>query len=286
MQHNSGVTMDLRALRHFVRLADVLNFSRAAEQCAVTPSTLSREINRLEEECGAPLFERNHHSVSLTPRGQEFLSFARTVESAWREFRNSGTEKSLSGVIKVYCSVTASYLILPEILTLFRREYPDVEITLETGDAANAVQKIEDMDADVAVAARPDHEPGRVVFRSLKEVPLVFICPKSYEIRQGPLEKRTLQWFHERGISPKIYAEVGGNEAIVNMVALGFGAGVVPSAVLHHTPAGKDVTVIPVRGLVRPFDVSLCTLRRRLSESLISAFWQTAGNAIRKGGRA
>lgn len=53
--------MDLRALRHFVRLADVLNFSRAAEQCAVTPSTLSREINRLEEECGAPLFERNHH---------------------------------------------------------------------------------------------------------------------------------------------------------------------------------------------------------------------------------
>lgn len=208
--------MDLRALRHFVRLADVLNFSRAAEQCAVTPSTLSREINRLEEECGAPLFERNHHSVSLTPRGQEFLSFARTVESAWREFRNSGTEKSLSGVIKVYCSVTASYLILPEILTLFRREYPDVEITLETGDAANAVQKIEDMDADVAVAARPDHEPGRVVFRSLKEVPLVFICPKSYEIRQGPLDfgiirgypfilpqmgmlrKRTLQWFHER----------------------------------------------------------------------------------------
>ena len=166
------------------------------------------------------------------------------------------------------------------------------------------MQKIEDMDADVAVAARPDHEPGRVVFRSLKEVPLVFICPKSYEIRQGPLDfgiirgypfilpqmgmlrKRTLQWFHERGISPKIYAEVGGNEAIVNMVALGFGAGVVPSAVLHHTPAGKDVTVIPVRGLVRPFDVSLCTLRRRLSESLISAFWQTAGNAIRKGGRA
>lgn len=180
--------MDLRAIRHFIRLADVLNFSRAAEQCAVTPSTLSREISRLEEECGSPLFERNHHSVSLTPCGQEFLAFARTVEGAWREFRNSGTEKSLSGVIKVYCSVTASYLILPEILTLFRREYPDVEITLETGDAANAVQKIEDMDADVAVAARPDHEPGRVVFRSLKEVPLVFICPKSYEIRQGPLD--------------------------------------------------------------------------------------------------
>lgn len=63
----------------------------------------------------------------------------------------------------------------------------------------------------------------------------------------GMLRKRTLQWFHERGISPKIYAEVGGNEAIVNMVALGFGAGVVPSAVLRHTPAGKDVTVIPVR---------------------------------------
>ena len=180
--------MDLRAIRHFIRLADVLNFSRAAEQCAVTPSTLSREISRLEEECGSPLFERNHHSVSLTLRGQEFLSFARSVESAWREFRNSGTEKCLSGVIKVYCSVTASYLILPEILTRFRREYPDVEITLETGDAANAVQKIEDMDADVAVAARPDHEPGRVVFKSLKEVPLVFICPKSYEIRKGPLD--------------------------------------------------------------------------------------------------
>lgn len=86
--------MDLRAIRHFVRLADVLNFSRAAEQCAVTPSTLSREISRLEEECGSPLFERNHHSVSLTPCGQEFLAFARTVEEPGASSGTAGRRRA------------------------------------------------------------------------------------------------------------------------------------------------------------------------------------------------
>jgi LysR family positive regulator for ilvC len=82
------------------------------------------------------------------------------------------------------------------------------------------------------------------------------------------------EWFREQGIAPNIYAQVAGNEAIVSMVSLGFGIGVVPKIVLDNSPLAERVQVLEVDPALEPFDIGLFTLKKSLKNRLVSAFWE------------
>ena len=73
----------LRDLRYFVGVADELSFTRAAERLMVSQPALSKQIRQLESMLGAPLFERDHRHVSLTPAGSALLSTARQLVGDW-----------------------------------------------------------------------------------------------------------------------------------------------------------------------------------------------------------
>ena len=74
--------MNLRALRYLVALAKFLSFSRAADHCAVTQSTLSIQIRKLEEYLGLVLFERNSSRVAPTADGRDVLRMAQVIVAA------------------------------------------------------------------------------------------------------------------------------------------------------------------------------------------------------------
>ena len=290
--------MDLRNLELFLHLAGSLHFAKTADAMAVSPSTLSRAIQRLEQEVGCPLFERDNRSVTLTAAGDRLREFGQPLLDEWQKLRQElrHVGEPLQGRLKVYCSVTASYFLLPDTLNRFRARYPQLEIKLETGDPALAVEKVLSEEADMAIAARPDALPSKLHFVFLRRVPLVFIAPRAASpisrwlkddepdwehlpvilSEQGLARKRTDQWFRNKGISPNVYAEVAGNEAIVSMVALGCGVGLVPEAVIDHSPMGDKVRILDVRPAFKSYDVGLCVQKRRLDEPLIRAFWETA----------
>ncbi|MGY3944315.1 HTH-type transcriptional activator IlvY [Aeromonas tecta] len=290
--------MDLRNLELFLHLADSLHFGKSADAMAVSPSTLSRAIQRLEQETGCVLFERDNRSVRLTPAGEKLREFGGNLLQEWRRLKQDlkRSDEPLQGRLRVFCSVTASYFLLPEVLERFRRRYPQLEIKLETGDPALAVDKILADEADLAIAARPDALSAKLEFASLQQVPLVFIAPRTAPqlsqwfqhgepdwehlplilSEQGLARKRCDQWFRNKGIAPNIYAEVAGNEGIVAMVALGFGVGLVPAAVIDHSPMGDKVRIALPKPALKPFDVGIAVLKKRLEEPLIRAFWDTA----------
>ncbi len=290
--------MDFRSLSLFAHLARTLHFANTANQMAVSPSTLSRTMQRLEQETGCALFERDNRSVVLTSEGKRLLEFAERWLQEWQDLREEFRHpvEALQGRIRLFCSVTASYFLLPDVLSRFRARYPQLEIKLETGDPALAVEKVLGDEVDMAIAARPDALPGKLHFISLQEVPLVFIAPRGNSpvarwlvndepdwdhlpvilSQQGLARKRTDQWFRNRGISPNIYAEIAGNEAIVSMVALGCGVGLVPDAVIDHSPKGDKVRIMDVSPALKPFDVGLCVPKKRLEEPLIRAFCDIA----------
>ena len=85
-------------------------------------------------------------------------------------------------------------------------------------------------------------------------------------------------WFRAMGISPRIYAQVAGNEAIVSMVGLGFGVGIVPRIVLDNSPLLDRITILPVKPELPHYDVGLCVLKRRLKSALIEALWAQLPN--------
>lgn len=71
--------MELTPLKYFCKLAEVLSFTEAAKELFITQSTLSQSIKQLEEELGAPLFDRIGKKIYITEAGQSFLSYARNA---------------------------------------------------------------------------------------------------------------------------------------------------------------------------------------------------------------
>jgi LysR family positive regulator for ilvC len=295
--------MDDRHLKQFVTLAESLHFGRASEASHISPSALSRSIRQLETEVGASLFERNNRSVSLTHAGGVFLEYARDALSQWDAVRNNLMQQSgeLHGEVSMYCSVTASYSFLFDLLSEFRRDHPRIEIKLHTGDPEHALERVLAGDEDIAIGARPDTLPNGLAFKSIAVSPLVFIAARSGQAanelidharliaaepdtdlwavtplilsERGVSRRRVDQWFREQGIQPNIYAQVAGNEAIVSMVSLGFGVGVVPLIVLENSPLAREVEVLDIKPELEPYDVGLFTLEKKLRNPLISAFW-------------
>ncbi|CUB03141.1 DNA-binding transcriptional regulator, LysR family [Marinomonas fungiae] len=263
----------------------------------MSASTLSRHIKQIEEELGQILFIRDNRSVALTQDGLKFQRYARETLAGWDVFKQSlgSSAEQLKGELSLYCSVTASYSFLYSILSKFRGRYPQIEIKIHTGDPVPAIARVQNKHEDISIAARPNSIPSVMEFKRIAISPLVFIAPNDDAVlhklgmnqldmidwqtvpmivsEEGIGRTRIDQWFRHKGIKPSIYAQVSGNEAIVSMVSLGFGVGVVPQLVLDNSPLADSVKVIDVHPELEPFDVGLFTLKKSLSNPIVKAFW-------------
>ena len=155
-------------------------FGRSARAMHVSPSTLSRQIQRLEEDLGQALFVRDNRTVTLTEAGEELRVFAQQTLLQYQRLRHTLDQQgpSLSGELHIFCSVTAAYSHLPPILDRFRAEHPSVEIQLTTGDAADAMDKVVTRRRhDLAIAGKPETLPGAVAFSMLENLTVVLIAP-------------------------------------------------------------------------------------------------------------
>lgn len=290
--------MDTRELELFIALAETLHFGRAAERMHLSPSAVSRTLQRMEEELGQRLLERDSRQVRLTPAGQHLLQFARQQLAQWRAFVESIQPhyRLLRGEISLYCSVTAAHSLLADLLPTFRNRYPGIELKLYTGDQADAIDRALHGDEDLAIAALPARAPRRLQVQVLAQSPLVFIAPSAPASFSPLLEQRPIpweqipliqserglgrqrldRWFREQGLRPNVYAQVSGHEAIVSMVALGFGVSLVPELVLATTPQRDSVRRLDVAHSMAPFSVGLCVREQRLESPLVQAFWECA----------
>ncbi|WP_100913070.1 HTH-type transcriptional activator IlvY [Pseudoalteromonas spongiae] len=292
--------MDIKRLQLFLVLAEQLHFAKASELANVSAPTLSRNIKQLEDEVGAILFNRNKRSVSLTKQGEAFVRYARATISEWQMFRASLNEagEALSGEVKLFSSVTATYSFLYDLLKKVRLAHPHIEVKLNTGDPALAIERVMKGFEDMAIAARPDKLHDSLAFFSLGSSPLVFIAPND----DGPLgtvindtiservdipwqklpfivpdqglsRKRLADWWQKNGINPLIYSKVAGNEAAVSMVSLGFGVALIPKVVVDNSPIKDKVQILSMPDPVPAFDVGLVTKKAHLQQPIMNAIW-------------
>ncbi|MCF1437549.1 MAG: HTH-type transcriptional activator IlvY, partial [Shewanella sp.] len=184
------------------------------------------------------------------------------------------------------------YSHLPDLLDKLRREQPAVEINLITGDAANAVAEVQQGQADIAIAARPDILPTSLAFIAIDTVPLHLSVPmvpcQTRQLLQrnpvpweqlpfiipdhGPARRRCDAWFRQMKIRPTIYAQVSGHEAITSMVALGCGVGILPMAVLANSPVRDRIELLESPVPIEPFVLGCCCKKQRTDDGIISAF--------------
>jgi LysR family positive regulator for ilvC len=288
--------MDFEKLRMFAQLADTKNFNRSAQQLHISASKLSRVIQSLEAELDCSLFERDNRHVALTQEGAKLLSFTRLQLQQWDTLKDQMKPDGdkLSGTISLYCSVTASYSFLFDLLDRFRALHPLIQIKLHTGDTADAMERIKAGQEDLAIAALPPKLPNGLSFKRFDSSPLTFICAAEdqryeeiYREKQADawpdipmiLSERGLSrehfntWQRENELTPNIYAEVAGHEAIVSMVSLGCGVGLVPKIVLENSPLKSRVKPFVFQPQLADYEVGLTVQTRRLKSPLVRALW-------------
>lgn len=289
--------MDTRELKAFLELARRLHFGRASGACHMSPSALSRMIQRLESEVGAALFVRDNRSVSLTPLGDRFREYAYSALVDWEAFLAGVDEKGqLRGDLSLYASVTAVQSLLPELLAAFREACPLVNLQLSTGVAELAVTQVLSGEMDLAIAALGEGVGERLAFLPLLETPLIFVAPRKQRAgvvwddcgcldmahtpmilpRSGPSRIRLNAYYQSTGIRPVVASEVAGNEAIIALASLGSGVGVVPRIVYEKSAFRDQLVELPDAPSLAPYEVGLCALKRNLRRPLIDAFWRLA----------
>ena len=289
--------MDFKSLQMFQHLSQSLHFGKTAEAFHVSPSTLSRAIQRMEDEIGSPLLHRDNRTVVLSSSGEQLQVFAEQQLEQWHLLKLSLDQKQaqLKGKLHIYCSVTAAYSHLPPLLDRFRQQHPLVEIMLTTGDAADALEQVQHQAVDFAIAAKPDNLSSSLYFHHLAQIPLTVIGPTIACSVQQQLQEKTLDWANipiilpEHGSArkrfeqwyrkkqqgkPTIYATVSGHEALVSMVALGCGVGIAPKVVVDNSPVKNRVQYLPAVGEIAPFELGVCCLTQRKEQPLLKAFLQ------------
>ncbi|MCC7300822.1 MAG: HTH-type transcriptional activator IlvY [Verrucomicrobia bacterium] len=291
--------MDIRDMNVFLSLAETLHFGKASRACNLSPSALTRSIQRLEEEVGHPLFVRDNRAVALTSAGVRFQTYARQARQEWQTLQQELHDSpSVSGPLSLYASITAVYSLLPKLLEAYRAACPDVQLELRTGAAEQAVEQVLTGEIDLAVAALPDRHAAQLEFLPLTKIPLVFIAPKQGINSKPPLKRGQLdlslaplvlphsglsrqrlnQWLKKQNVTPDITSEVSGNEALIAMVSLGCGIGIVPQLVLEKSPFCDDVQIVENAPLLDPYEVGLCATKRGLARPAVRAFWTLAEN--------
>lgn len=148
--------MELRHLKYFVMVARTLNFSEASRRLYITQGTLSQQIQQLEGEIGAQLFDRTRHSVILTEAGEELLPLAiQTIEySEICHNRIKDLKGALTGTLRIGTTTSFSAL-LTDTVRRFVKEHPGVRLTILSESATEIINMLRDKELDVALAFKP-----------------------------------------------------------------------------------------------------------------------------------
>ena len=130
--------MEIRNLKTFLRVAALRNFTHAARELGYSQSNVSTQIQQLEQEVGAPLFNRTGRTVTLTQFGEELLPYAQELTSTAAKMENLlKSDAFLGGTVRIGMTDSLSELYLEEAFAAYHRRFPKVrlEISLSTTNA-------------------------------------------------------------------------------------------------------------------------------------------------------
>jgi len=163
----------LKQLHYLVALSTHLNFTRAAESCFVTQSTLSAGLKELEEILSVQLVERDRQSVLMTSIGHEIAARAREILAATQDLvdRVASVEAPMCGALRLGIIPTIAPFLLPASLRLLRERFPRLRLTLREDLTANLIERLEDGRLDLALIALP-FATGTLLVEPLFDDPL------------------------------------------------------------------------------------------------------------------
>jgi DNA-binding transcriptional LysR family regulator len=248
--------MELRQFRYLAVLAEELHFSRAAQRLGIAQPALTQQIQALERELGAKLFQRTKRSVHLTVAGRLTLEQAlRTLRQAERTAlvaREAG--RGERGYVEIGYVGSAAYSgLLSRAIADYRKTNPNIELRLHELDITQQIEDIGSGRLDVAFIRPPArHWPVGVTSLTLLREPIILAVAKAHHLarlRAVPLAEladepfivthfqegvgfhaRVVELCHKAGLTPRIAQRGRQFAAITSLVGAGLGVAFVPDS--------------------------------------------------------
>ncbi|WP_171020131.1 LysR substrate-binding domain-containing protein [Hydrogenophaga sp. 2FB] len=274
--------MELRQLRHFIALAETLNFHRAAERLHIAQPALSISIRRLEEDLGVPLFERGRGGTVLSAAGAAALPEAiRTLQQAEQlQSRARAGMKGDVGVVHVCFVGSATYALLPKVLAELRSEHPGIRTQLHESTTTAIVTGLIKKRFDIGIVRYPLRSPPDMVMELLDRDSFHVALPPGHRFARrrhialselandpfvmAPTEssdaKQNLGLYacQLAGFVPQIAQEATQLQTIVCLVESGVGVALVPSGVIRSIQS--RVTIRPLSDIADRLPMGLALL--------------------------
>ena len=143
--------MELRNLVTFIHVAELGSFTKAAGQLGYSQSTISFQIKQLEKELGCLLFERINHTVTLTKRGHELVSYAHQIRALTEEFKENLAHEELTGHIHIVTPDSVCDDMIHSHYIDFHSRYPGIFVKFTTADTSVMFDMLDHNEADLII---------------------------------------------------------------------------------------------------------------------------------------
>lgn len=169
--------MELRQLKTFTAIAHLGSFSKAARKTGYAQSTITGQIQQLEQELGTHLFERLPHHIILTDQGQKLLPYAEQILELTQTARESiVNETSLSGTVTIGTMESVGITRLTSVLKEFHIRYPHVDLRLQFGSWDLLYQALREGRIDVAFLLGQNIQDASCTVRILFDEPMYLLA--------------------------------------------------------------------------------------------------------------
>jgi DNA-binding transcriptional LysR family regulator len=266
-------------LRVFRAVAEELSFRKAAEVLHLSQPAVSQHVRALEEEAGVQLFDRargaGHGSqISLTEAGRVLLQYAIAAAETMVEARRalSALKDETVGELRLGASTTVAQYLLPRILGEFLKQYPQVKLSLVSGNTERIVEAIAEKKVSLGIIEGPAMRREVKTERMVQDEMVLIASPNhAWALRKGAIEPKELAkvplLLRERGSgsrrvveralkklelplrSLEVAMELDSTEAIISGVEAELGAGFVSLWALGKALRLGTVKVVAVKGL-------------------------------------
>jgi LysR family hydrogen peroxide-inducible transcriptional activator len=198
------MTPSIKQLKYLCAVAEQKHFSKAAEACHVTQSTLSAAIQELESQLGVVIFERSKKNVLITPLGERLLHQARIILGDVEDFVSlaKSHDEALAGEIRMGVIPTIGPFLLPHLLADLRKRYTKLKLFLKEDLSAQLVQRLQQGDLDLIILAFPYATPDMETLTLFRDefllcLPQGHALEKSKNVRQQQLRGEKLLLLEE-----------------------------------------------------------------------------------------
>ncbi len=295
--------MNPRFLKTFLRVALCRSITRAANELHLAQSSVSDQIQALEDELGTALFLRSRQGLRPTPAGEALVAHAQAILASLDSAREAVAlaSRSIERSVAIGALETIATEVLPPPLASLWRDHPELRVRIEVAGSADLMQRLHDGRIDVAFCFRRDALDDKLIRRVHATEPMVMIGPPmvsgaatlpdwrvldtvSFVATEPGCVYRHLfdEAWQRAGAAPlKLSAEVGSISTIIRLVAAGSGFPLVPRLAVRRELECGAVTQHQWPGSELAATLDMVWRRRRVQPPGLELFLAAMGDARR-----